>query len=682
MKNKPKIRKLWHGAAYYPEVWHFSEKVVEEDIRYMKEGGFNLMRMAEFAWSAMESREGCFELDEFHKVMDRLYENGIYTIMCTPSATPPSWLTLRNEETLQMTDEGRRFQHGSRRHGCSNSPLFRGYVMRICEKMAKRFGSHPGVIGWQIDNEIYPNIRDVNGAADRGCCCPICLEKFHRRLEDKFKTVEQLNKAWSLRLWSQEYCSFDEVQHPHMRTWSHPSLITEWNNFRSDSNAEFVRLQAETLRENGVAAPIGTDMMPMGGQSYPDTNRALDVVQFNHYHGKDNLWEACFWYDYIRGIIPGAPFWNTETGMSYTGGASAYGYGPKGFNIVNSLLPYALGGEANCYWLWRAHPAGQELMNGGVITSQGRPQYNFGECAEISGYLKGAEKFLLGTTVKNTGFAMTYSCKTWNMFEGQAISWGLDYQAQMNAAYGALLRANMRPWVIGEEADLNLYKVIYSPFMPCIDECGFGSRLAEWIESGGIWIAGPLTDIRDACGAKHGQNPTGRIEQLTGAYLKYAVPAITFPAPAEIRWDIPGAHSTAEKAQVWADGYETPENCERLGVYAEGELKGLAAAFFAPIGSDGGGIVALGTKPSDKTLAEIASFAFLRKGLKKGPETSPNALAVERISADGSEAGIIALEMGFAEGYVVLPRPMKNIITGEPLSGRVELNAYAALFLE
>ena len=683
MKNRPKIKKLWYGAAYYPEVWDFSKEVVEQDIKYLKEGGFNLVRMAEFAWSVLEPRDGHFEFDEFYKVIDRLYENDIYTIMCTPSATPPSWLTLYNEDTLRVTDDGRRFQHGSRRHGCSNSPTLRKYVTRICGEMAKRFASHPGVVGWQIDNEIYPHIRDVAGPPDRGCSCPVCLEKFHRRLEDKFHTVEELNRAWYLRLWSQEYFSFGDVPNPRVRTWSHPSLISEWVNFHSDSNAEFVSLQADALRLHGVDTPIGTDMMPLGGQSYTDTNANLDVVMFNHYNSKDNLWELCFWFDYLRNVIPGIPFWVTETDAAYTGASAASNhYCPPRYNVINSMLPFALGGTANCYWLWRSHPAGQELMFGSVVTSQGRPQYNFGEFKEISGYLKGAERLLLDTSVKNTGFAMTYSGRAWNMFEGQLIAeWNMSYQAQINGSYGKLLRSNLRPSVIDEKGELELYKVIYSPFLPCIEEgeYGFAGRLVEWIEAGGIWIAGPITDIRNPHGAKYTKSPTGHIERLTGAYLKYSIPGNTIPS--DIDWDISGYLAT-EKIQLWADGYEIPENCVNFGTYAEGPLAGLSAAFFAPVGKNGGGIIVIGTNPGENTLANIAMFAFGLKGLQKGIESSPNVLAVERVSADMSDAGLSVVELENKEGYVELPRPMRNVMTGEVESGRVAVMPYAVLFYE
>ena len=49
------------GADYYPE--HWPEERWKTDARLMKEAGFNLVRLAEFAWVKMEPREGEFDFD-------------------------------------------------------------------------------------------------------------------------------------------------------------------------------------------------------------------------------------------------------------------------------------------------------------------------------------------------------------------------------------------------------------------------------------------------------------------------------------------------------------------------------------------------------------------------------------------------------------------------------------------
>ena len=144
------MKNLYLGAAFYPEVYGKKLPTLEQDIQYMKKGGFNVMRIAEFSWSSMEPHDGLYDFDWLHRIVDTLGKNGVSTIMCTPSASPPAWLTRKYPETLAVDASGRRKQHGARRHCCSNSRIYREYSLRIAEKLALEFADDPNVIGWQV----------------------------------------------------------------------------------------------------------------------------------------------------------------------------------------------------------------------------------------------------------------------------------------------------------------------------------------------------------------------------------------------------------------------------------------------------------------------------------------------------------------------------------------------------
>ena len=45
-------KKIFIGAAYYPELW--DEREIEKDILRCKELGVNTLRIGEFAWSKIE----------------------------------------------------------------------------------------------------------------------------------------------------------------------------------------------------------------------------------------------------------------------------------------------------------------------------------------------------------------------------------------------------------------------------------------------------------------------------------------------------------------------------------------------------------------------------------------------------------------------------------------------------
>ena len=81
----PGIPKLLHGGDYNPEQWLDRPDILKEDIRMMKEAHVNTATLGVFAWSAYEPEEGEFRFEWLHDIMDRLYENGIYTVLATPS---------------------------------------------------------------------------------------------------------------------------------------------------------------------------------------------------------------------------------------------------------------------------------------------------------------------------------------------------------------------------------------------------------------------------------------------------------------------------------------------------------------------------------------------------------------------------------------------------------------------
>ena len=64
--------RILHGAAYYPEDW--DDELLDFDIEKMKETGFNVVRIAEFAWSRMEPSEGEYDFAWLHRVVDALAE--------------------------------------------------------------------------------------------------------------------------------------------------------------------------------------------------------------------------------------------------------------------------------------------------------------------------------------------------------------------------------------------------------------------------------------------------------------------------------------------------------------------------------------------------------------------------------------------------------------------------------
>jgi len=657
-----RITPPYFGAAYYPEDWPAAQ--VDQDIELMKRAGMNVMRMGEFAWHRFEPSEGAYDFGWLHEVVEKLDKAGIASILGTPTATPPAWLTQRYPEVLAVDEKGRPGSHGTRRHACSNNPVYRELCGLIVTRMAEEFGRHPAVIGWQIDNEVH-----VQGS--RGCCCPVCVEKFGDVLERRYRTIDALNAAWNLNLFSMAYESFAQVPFPRSDVWHHPSLLTAWMSFQGESQVEFCEEQADTLHRL-CTQPVGTDMMPILGVSHAHMNRLLDVVMFNHYNTAENLWQAAYWMDACRPLKQ-APFWNTETQASWYGGTTAGGYFDPGFVRANSWLPFALGGEANLYWLWRQHWAGHELMHGGVISSAGRPLHTFPEIQEVAAGLRAAGAFLAGTRPTRSGLALHLSTTASWMFEYQPMVKGFHYgEAMIERVYGQLLRAHLCPDVIDPSADLSPYRMVLSPFLPWLDEDDLQDRLRAWIEAGGTWIAGPFTDTRNADAAKYTHAPFGVLEKWAGVRTVYEMPGD--PRQFKVRWDRGGEF----EGSLWYDSFEVA-GAESLAEYTEGPMKGLAAVVTRKVGR--GRIVLMGTMPEPEALSGFLLRTAAEAGVTVPAMGSPHLLVVPRDGKAGK--GLVAVELEGKTASLTLAVKARDLVSGRDLpAGVVELPPYGVLVLQ
>lgn len=641
------------GCAYYPEDWDESE--IPIDIAKMKDVGINTARIAEFAWRKMEPKEGDYNFEWLHKVIKALADNEIKTVIGTPTATPPIWLSQKYPDIFVLHDNGRRKKHGGRRHCCSNNPHYREYSFKIVEQMAKEFGSDSDIIGWQLDNEIY-----IEGT---GCFCPYCESGFREYLKEKYGTVEALNEAWNLNVFSQAYDSFDEIPTP-SDTWHNPHLKLEWLTFQGESHIDFIHRQAEIVKRY-TDAPIGTDMMPINGVDHEKMTSKLDVVQFNHYNTKEDLWTSVFWFDYLRNLKD-RPFWVTETSPNWNGGVKLIQtMKPEGFCRMNSWLPIALGGQANMYWLWRTHWAGHELIHGAVINTSGQPMHTTGEVEQVASEFEKAGPFIKSTKVCSE-VALHFSSLNCKMFATQPVMDGLNYtQSLYGNIYKPLMQSGIRPDVIGVRHSLDNYKVLFSPYMLTLEEENLESRITDWVNNGGMWIVGPFSDMRRIDGTRYKNRLYGFIEKLTGVKGLYQIPDTEHCL--NVNWQ----NGENFDNSTWVEVFEETENTLACVTDGYSSLIGKSVVFKKQVGK--GSVIVLGTVPSNTEMKKIINIATKEQDIKVYC-VSENVIAVSRIGE--TESGLIVMEIEGKSGTAYLDKCYTDVLSGKEYKGELPLNPY------
>lgn len=642
-------KKIYIGAAYYPELWDESE--ADKDIERCKKLGLNVLRMGEFAWSSMEPEEGVYDFKRLKKIADKLYENGIYTVMCTPTCTPPRWLLNKYEETRIVSPAGVRAEVSSRCHVCKTSPVAREKNAEIVTRMAKEFAGHKGVIGWQIDNELFPYWD--------GCYCPLCKSAFKRYLKDRYGSIDKLNEGWGMARWSLDYGSFDDIEPPYPNEWKHPSLKKAWWDFQCRQIKTYADEQAEILHGFGVKN-VGTDMMTNNMLGYYSVNEKLDVVQYNHYESAEELGVTAFFYDFLR-CVKDKPFWVTETQVGWNGSTYAdNGYRPEGSCYANTVLPVAKGAVMNMYWHFRAHPNGHELAHGALFSPAGREYRVTSEVARAARDLTACGDFLTDTAVKSR-IALHYSNTAEISFDCAPIVKDLNYRKTIVSYHKALAHYNVD--VVDTVHGLDGYKVLISPFLAVADENGFKERVIKWIKEGGVWIAGPMTDIINGEVSRYTLAAYGFLEELAGVYVRYQKPLDNGVFKAE-----------------WADGSEcgigvcfdafVPEGgTESLAKYTAGEFAGLSVITRRKVGN--GEVILVGSAIQDMDLLKLVNIAPIAVA-------SDNVILTERF---GGQSGIIAVETQNKEGFIELDGEYSELISGKTACGKVTVPPYGALVL-
>ena len=653
-----KIKTPFLGCAYYPEDWDDGQ--LDYDVGMMKEAGITCARIGEFAWRKMEPAPGRYDFGWLHRVVDTLGQAGIAVILGTPTATPPVWLGESHPDVFVLQENGERAAHGGRRHCCSNNPHYLAACDGIVRAMGREFGADANVIGWQLDNEIYP--------WGVGCACGYCMDAYHKRLQREYGTVENLNARWDLNLFSQAYDRFEQVPGDR-NTWHNPHLKYEWAAAHFDADIAFIHRQARILREY-TDAPIGTDMMPTNGIDYETMCKELDVVMFNHYNTRENLADAVFWFDFLR-PLKDRPFWNTETATTWNGSTSiGQVLKPEGFCRVNSWLPAALGGECAMYWLWRQHWAGHELMHGSVLSPEGRPTHTFGEVKRTAAEFAAASGFISSTKVQ-TDVALHFTGSSWRLFEKQPFVDGNSYLENVLSAHRSLARNGARPDVLDAGHALAGYRLLVSPCVMTLEDAGLAERIRSFVENGGVWVAGPMTDVRNAIGAHYTDRAMGMLEDWLGVRLDCGVP--TDGTVLKTAW----TDGTPLTAQKWAELY-TLNGGETLAAVTGGHsaLTGKTVISRHKVGR--GEVILCGALLAPEDLDRLLKLALEDAQAKTFRFTG----ALTVCPREGEmQKGFVLCETGFAPAVFEAGTPLTDLLTGETFRGPVPVEPYGVRVL-
>jgi beta-galactosidase len=670
------------GACYYPEQWPAS--LWEDDLRRMRELGFSVIRIAEFAWTIFEPEEGVFHFDFFDRVMDLAHQYGLQVIMGTPTATPPAWLTAKYPEVLNVSQTGVTYQHGQRRHYNYNAPVYQRLCRRIAGELAAHYKDHPALLGWQIDNELNCEVNVFYSEADH--------QAFRVWLQERYGALERLNEAWGTVFWNQTYTDWSQLYltRPTPSDSPNPHQALDEKRFISDSVINFARIQAEAIREFDTTHWITTNGLFGHLDNHRFCREVLDFISFDSYpqfaqlipdEGADPLLDRrwSLFLSGVRSVSPNFVIMEQQSGPGGWVNRIAQPTPKPGQMRLWTYQSIAHGADMLLYFRWRTAIYGTEIYWHGINDYHNRPNRRVTEVATIGRELARIGSSIVGSTYQATvAIVKDYN----NDWDGELDQWAGPYMQQSTHAWFKALQHNHIPvdvvYLQSETAlaDLSRYRcLIYAH--PVIMSDATAELLHSYVQQGGTLIFGCRTGYKDPDGHCSMRPMPGPVADLCGITVEDFTRIGPYQQAPSIRWHEQGeliADAFNDILHVEADDVEVVAAYDENAEYYAGKpvlarrLVGQGTVYYY-----------------GAVFNDYAAQAMIRQLGLVSPLAQQLTLSkhIELAIREKPEGGRIVFLLNYASTpqQIQVHQPATNLLTGETVRGEATLAAYDVLVL-
>ncbi|MFS8202088.1 beta-galactosidase [Streptomyces sp. CWNU-52B] len=640
------------GGDYNPEQW--PEEVWGEDVRLMTEAGVNSVTLGVFSWAKLEPRPGAREFGWLDRLMDLMHGHGIGVVLATPTSSPPPWLGRLHPDTLPRDADGRTEWWGGRQHFSHSSATYRRHAAAITEDLAARYGSHPALTMWHINNEYCTYDWGDEAAVT-----------FRRWLQDRYGTLDALNTAWGTAFWSQGYGDWREVLPPrHAHYLNNPTQVLDFKRYTSDMLLECFVAERDIVRRYSPDLPVTTNFMPMwAGQDAWRWAREEDVVSVDLYPDPRDPFGAqdgALVQDLTRSQARG-PWMLMEQAAGPVNWRGVNRPKPRGLNRLWSLQAVARGADAVCYFQWRQSRQGAEKFHSGMVSHAGERGRTYQEIKQL-----GAELARIGPEVtglhSSADVAILHEWHAWwaGTQDGRP-SREVDPPQVVRAWHRALWEAHVTTDFAHPEHDLSAYRLVVVPQLYLLTDAAV-DNLVAYVRGGGTLVCGFLTGIADEDDRVRPGGMDARLRALLGIRTLHEW------------WPLdPGEYAACDgfRGTLWSEEIESEtEGAVVRSRYKGGELDGLPAVLRK------GRAWYVSTLPEPTALRELLEGVAAEAGVRPVLEGLP--VQVEAVRRGGL---LFLLNHGRDPVTVAVPGTYRDLLDGRQVHGSVELGRYGAAVL-
>ena len=462
-----------------------TKETVEKHFRLMHENGLTLVRIF-VIWDDIERTPGQWNFEGYDWIYDAAARNGIKIAATLCAEDPPGWMNKTS------------FYH---QRANLDDPEVRAHAETYIAKVVGRYKDHPGHGAWLLMNEPTKYHAD-----------PATFKVFGRWLQEKYGTVDELNRHWFRPLHS-----FDEVTiepNQFSNYWRDEEEYLDWKEFNVDNliaTLTWIREKVEAIDPNH---PTHFNVTEPAGDAYgqdvwkekaiPDI---LGVTMHAAWAFPPSTPESNFGelyanrLDLIGGASmasPAKPFWVTElqSGPTIYTGTFPLSVTPQ--DLTRWMWDsYGAGSNAVIFWLWHPRDIGTEAGEWGLVSLDGTPTIRLPAVKSVADVLK-KNPALASERPQMPRVAILFDrhAAVINNLDGEWQKRQDEVLEALSGCYLALLRAHIPARFVDidqlKRGELAQYPVLYAPVASALDDAGI-SALKDYVQQGGTLWADGLT---------------------------------------------------------------------------------------------------------------------------------------------------------------------------------------------
>jgi len=668
-----KIDKVLYGGDYNPEQW--PRETWGEDMRLLCLAGIDIVTINVFSWALLQPSEDEYNFSVLDDIVETVSKADMKICLATGTATHPAWMARKYPDVLRVNTDGSKRKFGDRQNSCPNSGTYRKYSARLARLLAERYGKLKNLAAWHVSNE-YGGY----------CYCANCENAFRIWLERKYKTIKALNEAWNTSFWGHTYYSWEDIVVP-------SNLGGEWNynrgscqiqsidyrRFYSDRLLDCYLAEANEIKKITPDIPITTNMMgTFWDLDYFKWGSHTDFISWDSYPWPDSSYtRTAMNHALMRGCGGGKPFSLMEQTPSVTNWQPYNSLKRPGIMRLWSYQALAHGSDTVMFFQMRRSRGCCEKFHGAVIDHCGHENTRvFRETAALGEELKKLGDSFLDSRIASEA-AVLYDWDNWwasHLSAGPTTD--MNYPEEIFRFYNALALQNISVDVIGVDAPLNNYKILFAPILYMVKP-GYAEKLTEFVRNGGVLVITYFSGMTDENDLVTTAGYPGELRSLCGLWVEETDALPSGKANAFVIKDGPMAGTW--KADFLCDIIH-PEGAKTAAVYESDFYAGTPALCSNSFGK--GKVWYFGARPEAALLEKFISLVCSKSGIQPVFPARKGIEAARRVKGD--REFIFVLNHNAVSSEIVIPYACRDLLTdkGFASNDRVSLPAAGVMILE